>query len=298
MTAEVRGVDLAVEDRGAGTPVIWGHGLTSSMAAEEAMGMGVADLPADRYRLVRYDARGHGGSGATEDPGDYTYPALAADQLGLADALGIDRFVTGGMSLGSGTALHVAVTAPERVRALVLGIPPTGWEGRRARGATYQDRGRLLREQGRAALLDAVMAEPLAPIFEPFAEQVEVGIRARYESYDTEVLAPLLTGIGGSDLPDPDAIATLTMPVLVLAWRGDPVHPEATAERLAELLPQAEVVVSDSLREVVTWKDRVVAFLDRALATSFWRLIAVPWRLNRAPERVSRTSRARCRPAT
>jgi pimeloyl-ACP methyl ester carboxylesterase len=266
VTVVVEGVELAVAESGTGTPVIWGHGLTSSMAAEKAMGMGVADLPEDRYRLIRYDARAHGDSGATLDPEDYTYPALAADQLALADALGVNRFVTGGMSLGTGTALHVAVTAPERVLALVLGIPPTGWEGRRARGATYQDRGRLLREQGRDALIDTVMSEPLAPIFAPFAEQVEAGIRARYESYDPEVLAPLLTGIGGSDLPDPDAIATLTMPVLVLAWTGDPVHPEATAERLAQLLPQAEVVVSGSLKEVFGWRDRVVTFLDSVLA--------------------------------
>ena len=264
MTVEVRGVDLAVEDTGSGSPVLWGHGLTSSMAAEAAMGMGVADLPGDRYRLVRYDARGHGESGATADPADYAYPSLAADQLALADALGIDRFVSGGMSMGTGTALHVAVAAPDRVQALVLGIPPTAWEGRRARGATYQDRGRLIREEGMAAFVAGAMAEPLAPIFEPFADLVRAGIRDRYEDYDPEVLAPLLTGVGGSDLPAEDAIAALTMPVLVLAWQGDPVHPEATADRLAELLPQAEVVVAATLKEVFTWKDRVVAFLDEA----------------------------------
>jgi pimeloyl-ACP methyl ester carboxylesterase len=109
------------------------------------------------------------------------------------------------------------------------------------------------------------MAEPLAPIFAPFADQVRAGIRARYEGYDPDVLAPLLTGVGGSDLPAEDAIASLTMPVLVLAWAGDPVHPDATAERLAELLPQGEVVVAATLKEVFAWNDRVVAFLDEAL---------------------------------
>ena len=265
MTVEIRGVELAVEDTGSGTPVVWGHGLTSSMSAEAAMGMGVADLPEDRYRLIRYDARGHGGSGATADPADYAYPSLAADQLALADALGLEEFVSGGMSMGTGTALHVAVAAPDRVQALVLGIPPTAWEGRRARGATYQDRGRVIRDEGMAAFVEGAMAEPLAPIFEPFADLVRAGIRDRYEDYDPEVLAPLLTGVGGSDLPAEDAIASLRMPVLVLAWQGDPVHPEATAERLAELLPQAELVSAASLREVVTWKDRVVNVLDEAL---------------------------------
>ena len=259
---EVRGVDLAVEESGTGTPVLWGHGLTSSMAAEVAMGFGVVDLPEDRYRVVRYDARGHGDSGGTTDPADYAYPGLAADQLGLADALGIDRFVVGGMSMGSATALHTAVAAPDRVLALVLGIPPTAWEGRQARGAAYRDRGRIIEEEGLDAFIEVAMAEPLAEIFAPFAELVTAGIRARYESYDPAILAPLLTGVGGSDLPAPEAVAELTMPVLVLAWEGDPVHPQATAERLGELLPQAEVVVAPTLRDVLAWSGRVREFLD------------------------------------
>jgi 3-oxoadipate enol-lactonase len=263
---EVRGVDLAVEESGTGTPVLWGHGLTSSMAAEEAMGLGVLDLPESRYRVVRYDARGHGESGATTDPDDYTYPRLAADQLGLADALGIDRFVVGGLSMGSATALHTAVAVPDRVLALVLGIPPTAWQGRQARGAAYRDRGRIIEEEGLDAFIDVATAEPLAEIFAPFAELVTAGIRARYESYDPAVLAPLLTGVGRSDLPAPEAVAELTMPVLVLAWEGDPVHPQATAERLGELLPQAEIVVAPTLRDVMAWSGRVREFLDRALA--------------------------------
>lgn len=263
---EVRGVDLAVEESGTGTPVLWGHGLTSSMAAEVAMGLGVVDLPEDRYRVVRYDARGHGDSGGTTDPADYAYPGLAADQLGLADALGIDRFVVGGLSMGSATALHTAVAAPDRVLALVLGIPPTAWEGRQARGAAYRDRGRIIEEEGLDAFIAVAMAEPLAEIFAPFAELVTAGIRARYESYDPAILAPLLTGVGGSDLPAPEAVAELKMPVLVLAWEGDPVHPQATAERLGELLPQADVVVAPTLRDVLAWSARVREFLDRALA--------------------------------
>jgi hypothetical protein len=52
------------------------------------------------------------------------------------------------------------------------------------------------------------------------------------------------------------------MPVLVLAWEGDPVHPQATAERLGELLPEAEVVVAPTLRDVLAWSGRVREFLD------------------------------------
>ena len=72
----------------------------------------------DRFRVIRYDARGHGESDATANPDDYAYPLLGADALALATALGVDRFVAGGASMGSATALHAAVQAPERIVAL------------------------------------------------------------------------------------------------------------------------------------------------------------------------------------
>ena len=261
-TVGVRGVQLAVEDVGAGVPVLWGHGLTSSMASEDAIGVMTPRLDEDRFRLVRYDARGHGGSAGTTEPADYAYPELARDQLGLADALGIDRFVSGGASLGCGTALHVAVRAPERVRALVLMIPPTAWEGRVGQGEVYEAGGRLVEAEGVEALIAVMEAEPVAPVFAPFAEQMKASVRPRYEQFDPAVLAALLRGVGPSDLPSREAIAAIASPALILAWRGDPVHPESTAEQLVDLLPDAEMVIADDLRGVLDWQDRIAAFLE------------------------------------
>jgi pimeloyl-ACP methyl ester carboxylesterase len=262
---EARGVDLAVSEVGRGTPLIWGHGLTSDRSQEDRMGFFVPQLSEDRYRVVRYDARGHGASGASADPADYGYPALAQDQLALADALGIDRYVAAGASLGAGTALHAAVAAPDRIRALVLTIPPTGWEGRQDRGRRYRAAGDLLRAEGVEAVLEQVLAEPLAPLFEPFADQVRAGVADRYRSFDPGVLATVLAGVGASDLPDREEIARIAVPTLVLAWAGDPVHPEATAHELGRLIAGAEVEVAPSLRDVLGWSERVRAFLDHRL---------------------------------
>jgi 3-oxoadipate enol-lactonase len=265
VSVTVRGVDLAVRDTGTGTPFLWGHGLTSSMSAEDQMGVMTPQPDPERFRLIRYDARGHGDSTGTTEVADYPYPELARDQLALADALGLDRFITGGASLGTGTALHVAAQAPERVLALVLMIPPTGWEGRRERAGFYEASGNFVTEHGIDAFIELAEKEPIAPVFEPFADQLQAAVRGRYEPFDPAVLSALLRGVGPSDLPSKEAIATIPVPTLILAWEGDPVHPESTAETLAELIADTETHVAPSLREVLAWPDLIRAFLDRVV---------------------------------
>src|SRR5260221_1229280 len=76
-----------------------------------------ADL-AEHFRILRYDIRGHGASGAT--PGDYRLEQLGADALALTNALGIDRFAFCGLSLGGMIGQWLAAHAPDRVTAVVL----------------------------------------------------------------------------------------------------------------------------------------------------------------------------------
>lgn len=263
MRVAVRGVELAIRDSGAGTPVLWGHGLTSSMAAEDQVAIMTPDPDRERFRLVRFDARSHGESGTSTEVAEHAYPELARDQVGLADALGLDRFVTGGASLGSGTALHVVTQVPERVLGLILMIPPTAWEGRAGRGEFYETAGAFVTEHGIEAFIELAEQEPIAPVFAPFEDQIRAAVRTRYEPYAPEVLSALLRGIGPSDLPPREAVAAITAPTLILAWQGDPVHPESTAEALDELIADSELHVAPSLREVLAWPDLIRAFLDQ-----------------------------------
>jgi pimeloyl-ACP methyl ester carboxylesterase len=78
------------------------------------------------------------------------------------------------------------------------------------------------------------------------------------------VLPTVLRGAASSDLPDPDALRALDVPALVLAWSGDPGHPVATAEVLAEVLPRATLHVADDLGSVLAWPDRVAGLLAEA----------------------------------
>jgi 3-oxoadipate enol-lactonase len=97
-------------------PVVWIHGGS----VEESSSM-VADLQpfARRVRGLFPDTRGHGLSSKFERVADYTYPRKAEDMLLWLDALGIERAVFGGASMGAALSLWLAAHAPERVRAVI-----------------------------------------------------------------------------------------------------------------------------------------------------------------------------------
>ncbi len=76
----------------------------------------VPELAAD-FRVLRYDARGHGGTQATE--GDYTFDMLIGDLLGLWDALDIQKSHLVGLGLGGSTAIGAAIEHSSRLLSLV-----------------------------------------------------------------------------------------------------------------------------------------------------------------------------------
>jgi pimeloyl-ACP methyl ester carboxylesterase len=113
--AAINGQNIYYEDTGGDGPaVVLGHGFLMDHEMFEPQ---VAALR-DRYRVVTWDERGFGLTGFDGKP--FTYWDSAADCLGLMTHLGIDRCVVGGMSQGGYLSLRVALTAPERVRALIL----------------------------------------------------------------------------------------------------------------------------------------------------------------------------------
>jgi len=259
MDLEVRGVRLSVDVQGSGPTLVWGHGLTSSRRREDEMGglFGWSGLAADgRATVVRYDARGHGRSGATDEAGDYRWPSLALDQWALVDALGLERPVLGGASMGAATALHAAMARGEDVAGLVLVIPPTAWATRRAQAELYEAGAGLVEGSGVGAFVEAAAA---APVPAPFRDLPEAP--RPVPDVPEAVLPTVLRGAAASDLPEPDALRSLDVPAVVLAWSGDPGHPVATAEALAEALPRATLEVADDLRTVLGWPERVASLL-------------------------------------
>lgn len=113
-TAQINGTTVSFADSGGtGPAVILSHGFLMDHTMFDAQ---VAALRG-AYRVVTWDERGFG---ATAAPGEFTYWDSANDVLALMDHLGLDTAVVGGMSQGGFLSLRVALTAPERVEALIL----------------------------------------------------------------------------------------------------------------------------------------------------------------------------------
>ncbi|AIJ26287.1 alpha/beta fold hydrolase [Amycolatopsis methanolica] len=126
----VNGADLAYDEAGSGPPVVFVH----AGAADRRMWAAQFDGLAGTHRVIRYDQRGFGES--ADAAGDHCH---FEDLLGLMDALGVDRAVLVGCSMGGSYALEAALAAPDRVRGLVLicsGLSGHEWpESMRARAA-------------------------------------------------------------------------------------------------------------------------------------------------------------------
>lgn len=108
---EVGGSRLWFEDAGNGFPVVLLHGgLVHSGVWDEL----IAGLT-DRYRAIRFDARGYGQS--SMPAGSFS---RVGDALGVMDALGVKHAVLIGLSMGGEAAIDLALEHPERFQALVL----------------------------------------------------------------------------------------------------------------------------------------------------------------------------------
>ena len=145
------GVRIFYEAEGAGPPVLLSHGYsaTSRMWDEQA-----AHLK-DRYRVIRWDFRGHGESDYPEDQGAYSEAATVADMAAVLDACDVDRAVVGGLSLGGYMSLAFNLKHAARVQALMLFDTGPGFKKDAARDAwneSAMERADKLETDGLAAL--------------------------------------------------------------------------------------------------------------------------------------------------
>ncbi len=118
--ANNNGVKIYYEVEGNGPPLVLGHGVTRSM--DRWRQIGFADALKRDYRLILFDARGHGKSDKPHDPAAYG-ANMVNDVLAILNDLRVDRTNYMGYSMGAGVGFAAAVRHPERFHSFVLG----GW---------------------------------------------------------------------------------------------------------------------------------------------------------------------------
>ncbi|HEY2772808.1 MAG TPA: alpha/beta hydrolase [Candidatus Binatia bacterium] len=128
------------------------HGLAASLE----IWSGIAERLSDRFRVLRYDLRAHGGT--TAAPGPCTRHDLAADLVGLLDVLGIERSALVGHSAGGVVVQQTAVDFPSRTSA--LGLIGTASECNDKTAAWYSHCIEVAREEGGAAMMKLMGMKP------------------------------------------------------------------------------------------------------------------------------------------
>lgn len=258
--------DLNIQASGHGTPLVWAHGMMSSIAAEDALGWFEWDKLPDGLRLIRYDARGHGASAAASTAAGFQWKELGADMLSVASAADAPDLIAGGMSMGCATAIHAAVQSPERIRGLVLAMPPRIWENRAAQREMYQriaERGIDADGRAMAKLMSRDMARCLPSWLRGAGAGQAAGLAIGIEAVERRTIPDLFLGAAQSDLPPPEALAALAdIPALILGWSGDGMHPLASAQELHRLLPGSALHIASCLDEFRDFPRRIRAFAE------------------------------------
>jgi pimeloyl-ACP methyl ester carboxylesterase len=187
--------------------------------------------------------------------------------LGVADTVGAKRLVLGGISAGGATALHAAALAPERVDAIVLIAPPVAWEARPAHRERHEAVGQLLRhtpeQTARHLSLWSATVTPYGGLVRAAYPLAQPVTRRRLARMSPDHALAILDGAGLSDLPRPDDLRALRVPVLVLAWANDPGHPLTTARLLRATMPSCDLRVATEVGELRAWSHVLGEFVAR-----------------------------------
>lgn len=258
-------------------PIVLLHGLT---ATRRYVVMGSRLMERSGYRVIAYDARGHGRStppllagGGTAGEAEYGYVRLARDLEAVLDALELPRAAFAGASMGAHTILRFALDHPERVAALGLVTPAfdpaanaggSGGMGAAPDGGLVTPEGnrdvlaRALREGGVEAFVRAYDFSTVPPAWR---ETVELVVSQRLSLHEHPAAVADAMEVVSRSRPFEDfaELVAIAVPTVVVASRDevDPGHPLALAERYAQAIPGATLTVEDGgppVRSPIAWQ--------------------------------------------
>jgi pimeloyl-ACP methyl ester carboxylesterase len=255
------GQRLAYTDYGSGPRVIvLLHGLLFSQYMHESLARSLAERG---NRVVTLDLLGHGESDRPRDKWRYAMPAFGREVIALLDELGEPEAVLMGTSLGANVALEAAVTAPERVRGLVVEMP-------------VLDHALIGCAIAFTPMMIALTAgEPLMRGLSRVTRAIprrrlpwQADILLDWVRQDPEPSAAVFEGLFFDRIAPPrDERRAIEAPALVIGHQYDMIHPFSDAGMLAEELPNGRLVQARSLLELRIaprrLTDEIAIFLDK-----------------------------------
>jgi pimeloyl-ACP methyl ester carboxylesterase len=243
------GANIHYEVYGSGPPLILTHGYSST----SDMWQGQIAALSQHHKLVLWDMRGHGQSDYPADAAAYSEALTVADIAALLDAVGAEKAIVGGLSLGGYMSLAFYRTHPERVRALLIIDTGPGFRKDDARDAwnkrAHETADRFDREG--LAVLKSLSAE-----------------RASVTHRDATGLARAARGmLTQRDASVMETLPNIKVPSLVVVGADDTPF-LAASDYMAAKIPGAQKVVipaaghAANIDQPNAFNDAVVSFLD------------------------------------
>jgi 3-oxoadipate enol-lactonase len=185
-----------------------------------------------KFRVLRYDMRGHGLSSVT--PGPYSIEGLASDVVGLLDVLKIARTHFCGISIGGALGQWLGVNAANRFKSLVL----SNTAARIGTADTWNTRIKNVREGGMAAIADGVISRWFSEDFvRKFPESVEA---TRQMLLHTPPEGYVATCAALREMDQRETVERVSVRTLVIAGAKDAVTTPADARFLVERIHGAQ----------------------------------------------------------
>lgn len=258
---ELNGIQVAYDDTGSGPPLVLvhGHPFDRSMWAPQVAAF------SPRCRVITYDLRGYGES--TVIPGKTLLSDFAADLLALVEAVGLEHFTLGGLSMGGQIVMECYRQFPDRISALLLADTFPRADTTPAREARLAAADRMTRE-GTGWYAADNLAKMIAPYNVEALPAVATHVRTMMLGAPPEGAAAALRG--RAERPDYRALlTTVTVPALVVVGADDEFTPVSDASEMHELLPHSTLAVIEraahlpNLEQPEAFNAALHAFLDQ-----------------------------------
>jgi 3-oxoadipate enol-lactonase len=190
------------------------------------------------FRVITYDARGHGFSQVTA--GDYTIEQLGRDALAILDAAGVESAHVCGISLGGITAMWLGVHAPRRIKSLVL----ANTAARIGSLEMWTERIAFVKQQGMATLADLTMPRWFTDGFRAREPHTIEQFRTMVAACPKEGYLSCSAALRDEDLRE--AIAGIRCPVLCIAGNADPATPPEALQFIHERIAGSKMLLLDA----------------------------------------------------
>lgn len=216
--------------------------FSNSLGSDFRIWQEVADRLAGSYRILLYDKRGHGLSDAP--PGPYTIDDHTDDLLALLDHFGVAEVAVVGVSVGGMIAQRLAVSAPERVKALVL----CSTAAKIGTTESWAARVDAIRGGGIASIADAILVNWFTPDFRNDRTADYAGWRNMLARMPVEGYIGTCAALRDADLGA--GAGSIAAPTLCVAGAHDGSTPPDLVRGLADRIPGARFALIESAAHI------------------------------------------------